>query len=334
VTEEVDILKRRLDRERAARKQAEDILETKALELYEANVQLKTLNTNLEKEVDKRSEALRESEIKYRGVLENMELGVVEVDFDARITKSYDKFNQLVGYKESELIGKILWEIFLEEQYHKSVKSRFIEFRENGGSMIFEAKLIKKDGGFLDTVINASPFYDAKAEAAGYVGVIYDITQRNRLQEELKKARDIAEQAQQAEKQFLANMSHEIRTPLNAVIGMTHLMDDTPLNEEQTSYLNILKNASSILKNLITDVLDISKIDSGNLEVVYSSFNLEQLVQDLVRTFTVKTDKKNLKLYAEIDPKIQHFISSDRKVLNQVLVNLIGNAIKFTDFEI
>jgi len=136
-------------------------------------------------------------------------------------------------------------------------------------------------------LISGTPYSDESGKIVGTVGIHYDITKRKLLSEQLKIAKEQAVKAQLAEKQFLANMSHEIRTPLNAIIGMSHLMIDTRLDEEQREYLSILSNSANMLKNLISDILDMSKIDAGTLELQSKIFNMSEDIENLVKTFIV-----------------------------------------------
>jgi len=148
---------------------------------------------------------------------------------------------------------------------------------------------------------------------------------------ELQTAKEKAEKAQQAEQQFLARMSHEIRTPLNAVVGMTHLLESTDLSEKQKNYITALKSSALILQNLISDILDLSKIDAGKFEVVNEDFNLREFSENLIDVFKSSAKSKGIYLYLDFDETINTSINSDTKLLNQVLINLIGNAIKFTE---
>ena len=148
--------------------------------------------------------------------------------------------------------------------------------------------------------------------------------------EELRKEKEKAQAAQKAEKLFLANMSHEIRTPLNAIVGMTHLIEETHLDQKQTSYLSTLKSSALILQNLISDILDISKIDAGKIEALPEVLDLELLHQDLIKIFKTTASNKHLSIELSFDHKIKPIVYADPKLLHQVLINLMGNAIKFT----
>ncbi len=289
-----------------------------------------TRRKKTETELKKAQVALSKSEVKYRSVIENMELGLLEVDLDGVIIKSYDRFNEMLGYQKGELEGKIAYDV-LTAPGHEEIIRRQEQNRIKGESGVYEMKIKRKDGTSIWVLISGTPYSDESGKIVGTVGIHYDITKRKLLSEQLKIAKEQAVKAQLAEKQFLANMSHEIRTPLNAIIGMSHLMIDTRLDEEQREYLSILSNSANMLKNLISDILDMSKIDAGTLELQSKIFNMSEDIENLVKTFRLKTEEKGVVIRAQVDPKLNRQIVADRQLLNQVLLNLISNAVKFTE---
>ena len=272
---------------------------------------------------------MQKSEVKYRSIIENMDLGLMEVDNNGKILMVYDKFNEMLGYESGELIGKPANETLLVEGF-KEVLEEEDANRKEGKNGVYEVKIKRKDGEEIWVLISGAPFYNEKGEVAGSIGVHYDITDRKKLEEELEIARRKAVKAQQAEKAFLANMSHEIRTPLNAIIGMSHLLMDTKLDEEQQDYLEALSSSTDILKSLISDILDISKIDAGSLDVQHKAFDIHKSIDQLITTFSLQVKDQEIAYTSEIDPKLDYMVYSDPQLLNQVLLNLLSNAQKFT----
>lgn len=164
----------------------------------------------------------------------------------------------------------------------------------------------------------------------GSLWEILDISRHKMKRSDMELAREQAEQARMAQKEFLASMSHEIRTPLNVIIGMTHLLEETTLDAKQQDYIKILKHSSGILLGLISDILDISKIEAGELQVNQREFNLPELVHSLRHTFELKMGRRPVRISAFIDPQLQNRLVGDDMLLNQILMNLLGNAEKFT----
>lgn len=274
-------------------------------------------------------EKLKQSEEKYRGIIENMQLGLLEVDNQDTIIQVYDWFCDMTGYKAEELVGKNAEEVLLPA-HEKGSLAREHQKRQKGKSGVYEIQIKKKDGSLMWVLISGAPIFDQQGKVTGSIGIHYDITDRKKLQHDLEQAKLIAEEAELAEKQFLARMSHEIRTPLNAIIGMSHLLDDTSLSIEQQDYVESLKSSSDILQKLISDILDLSKITAGGLEVHHRTFDLPGSVKSLQKTFQLKLEGSPVNIVAEIDDQIQNLIIGDDLLLNQILLNLIGNAVKFT----
>ncbi|MEI6411040.1 MAG: ATP-binding protein [Bacteroidota bacterium] len=274
-------------------------------------------------------EELRRSEDKYRGIIENMELGLMEVDNQGRIVRPYPRFCQMVGYEPEELEGQDAVEILLPPEFI-SVLDRQTEDRMEGKAGVYEIQLRKKDGSLIWAMISGAPIVDLAGDIVGSIGIHYDVTRQKLLQQELEEARKRAEAAQEAEKQFLANMSHEIRTPLNAIIGMAHLLADTNPTEEQTEYLGILKSSAEMLRILISDVLDLSKIRAGKMETQAKDFDLPDLIRSMVKSLQLRIEDKPIKVLLDIDPKIKNLVTGDDLLLHQIMANLLGNAEKFT----
>ncbi len=274
-------------------------------------------------------EALRSSEEKYRGIIENMELGLMEVDTEGVIVKAYPRFCEMVGYKQHELLGKYAASVFLPKEQQFILEQQAID-RVNGKASVYECQMIVKGGERIWTLISGAPIFDLDGRVIGSIGIHYDITYSKKMQIALEEARKRAEAAQEAEKQFLANMSHEIRTPLNAIIGMSHLLYDTQPTEQQKEFLSILKNSAEMLQALISDVLDLSKVRAGKVEVQQKAFDLIGLVRSLVKSAQLRLEERPLSISVNIDPHLENLVIGDDLLLNQILSNLIGNAEKFT----
>ena len=272
---------------------------------------------------------IEKSEHKYRNIIENMELGLLEVDTDGRVIKAYPIFCKMFGYSESELLGKKAELQFLDEENLAKFYAHQ-KLRKKGESSVFELEMTKKNGEKAFVLLSGAPFYNSDNKVVGSIGIHYDISDRKQLEEELKTSKNIAERAQEAQKQFLANMSHEMRTPLNAIIGMTHLLGDTDLNNEQQELHKILSSSSGLLLSLISDILDFSKIEAGIVEIQDKPFAIARLLDELHNTFATKFKEKDIDINLNVADDIFPYLIGDELLINQVLINLINNACKFT----
>src|SRR5207249_6036047 len=194
-----------------------------------------------------------------------------------------------------------------------------------------EKRYIRKDGSPVWGELFISLQRDAAGEPAYAIAVIQDISERKRLDEELRQAKEAAEAANRAKDEFLANVSHEIRTPMNAILGMTELALDTPLTDDQRQCLRTVKSAADNLLGIINDLLDFSKIEAGKLELDPTDFSLRAALGDTLRALAVRAHRKGLELIYHVQPDVPDALVGDAGRLRQVLLNLVGNAIKFTD---
>ena len=274
-------------------------------------------------------ERIRKSEEKYRGLIENMELGLLEVDTDDKIVRAYDGFCQMMGYDQRELIGKNPKSLFLDQEDVNFMEQQDAD-RKKGMPNVYEVRMKHKQGHKVWMLISGAPVMNDSGVVTGSMGIHYDISPQKKLEADLIRAKEEADEARQAEKEFLAQMSHEIRTPLNAVIGMANLLSDTRLNPEQETYVQDVKHAADVLHGLISDILDLSKIEAGQMELAPSLVNIHQTVVMMCRTMKVKAEENGNQLEYFIGEKVPQLLRLDRNILNQVLLNLIGNAIKFT----
>lgn len=275
-------------------------------------------------------ETLRHSEEKYRGLIENMELGLLEVDNHDVVVRAYPRFCEMVGYTEQELIGQVASDVLIVPEFLQVLEKQNLE-RATGKAAVYEVQVFNKGRERIWMLISGAPILGPEDRVIGSLGIHYDITSQKNLQRDLEEARRNAENAQEAEKQFLANMSHEIRTPLNAIVGMSHLLYDTQPNPEQLEYLDILRNSAEMLRILISDILDLSKIRAGHLEVQQKEFDLAGQVRSLVKSAQLRLDDRPIHIEATIDPAIKNLVLGDDLLLYQTLSNLLGNAEKFTE---
>ncbi|MFT4032977.1 MAG: ATP-binding protein [Siphonobacter sp.] len=257
-----------------------------------------------------------------------MHLGLLEVDRDDRIIRAYDRFCEMVGYSQEELIGQVASEFLIPHEYHYLLNKQNAE-RATGKVGSYEIPIRCKNGNILWVIISGAPIFNENGQVVGSIGIHYDDSERQKLLDDLAKAKQLAEDAQSAEKQFLANMSHEIRTPLNAIVGMAHLLYDTRPSEEQKEYLDILKSSANFLHNLLSDVLEMSVIEAGELKIKKEEFDLIGLLVTLQKTYQLKNTAVEIQL--ETDQALEGTFIGDATALQQIMTNLLSNAEKFTE---
>lgn len=179
--------------------------------------------------------------------------------------------------------------------------------------------------------LKVGPWYLTEGEIGGVIISVQNITHAVQINEELKNAKEIADMASKAKSEFLANMSHEIRTPLNGVIGFSDLLLGTPLNEIQTQYLKYINESGENLLNIISDILDFSKIESGKMELTIEKSNVYDMLNQVINVILYQSQKKNIELLLNVEPGLPKMLLIDESRLKQILINLLGNAVKFTE---
>ncbi|WP_307378609.1 PAS domain-containing hybrid sensor histidine kinase/response regulator [Chitinophaga terrae (ex Kim and Jung 2007)] len=273
---------------------------------------------------------IKRNEEKFRVILNNLNAAMCETDIDGNITRVYESFCRLSGYSEKELLGKNITDLFVPENNRAYARALRKKRMDDKVPLVYDMEIRLKDGTPRWILASSTNLYDNAGNVIGGAGIHMDITSQKKLQEELETARRQAEEAQQAQKEFLAGMSHEIRTPLNAIIGMSHLLEETNLDPRQTEYVRILKHASNILLGIVSDILDISRIEAGEIRVNQREFNLRELIQSLRQTFELKVGSRPVTVTAELEAALNTWLIGDDMLLNQILLNLLGNAEKFT----
>jgi len=275
-------------------------------------------------------QSLLVNEEKYRSIIANMNLGLLEVNLDEIILFANNSFCEMSGYSPEDLIGKKAAELFVRGANAEIAETKN-EMRKAGVSDAYEIGVTNKKGEQKWWLVSGAPRYDDQDRLVGSIGIHLDITAQKNLELELLDARESAEQSAAAKEIFLANMSHEIRTPMNAIIGMGRQLQRTSLNDQQHFYLETINKAAEHLLVLINDILDISKIEAGKLNLEYIGFRPDEVINHCIQVMEHKAEEKGLKLLKENMPDKSIVFLGDPYRLTQILLNLLSNAIKFTE---
>jgi len=255
---------------------------------------------------------------------------VTTMDSDGTITHINDKFCQISGYQQDDMLGND-YHMFLSDSHSEDFYAEVFKTLAEGKVWQGELHNKTKDGQYYWVAATIVPFLDDQGVPFKYIAVRTDITARKEAEETMRQARELAENATQAKSDFLANMSHEIRTPMNAVIGLTHLVLDTELSRHQRDYLKKVHAAANNLLGIINDILDFSKIEAGKLDMESVEFDMQEVLDHLTHIVSVKTSEKNLDFLVDIQPGVARMYIGDSLRIGQILINLVNNAVKFTE---
>ncbi|MCP4726746.1 MAG: response regulator [bacterium] len=282
-------------------------------------------------EISGLNNSLLESEQKYRRIFENATEGIYQSTPEGRFLTVNPALAKMFGYGTPEEflteITDVKTQIYVDQNTHNEFHDRI---KSENTVRDFESRAYKKDGSIIYISDNSHAVRDKNSKILYFEGTLEDITEKKKS-EELTLAKEAAEAASKAKSTFLANISHEIRTPMNAILGYTQLMQrDTDLKDEHKKALDTVNRSGEHLLELINDVLEMTKIEAGRISVDIKTFDLHSMLEDLERMFRVRSEAKLLDLSLNIEKSTPRYIVSDESKIRQVLVNLLGNAIKFT----
>lgn len=302
----------------------------KARDDLELRVQERT--RELQKEISERRQAdkiLEERTLFLDSLIKNTPLGIVAIDDADSVQMCNPAFERLFRYRQQDICGRKLYDLLTAPEVDLEIRANRQRITR-GDITHLVTRRKRSDGTLIDVEAYCVPLV-TEGKTSGAVVLYQDVTERKRAEEALLRAKDAAESANRAKSEFLANMSHEIRTPMNGIIGMTELALDTKLNAEQREYLAMVKSSADSLLTLINDILDFSKIEAGRLEIERIDFPFEQTLGETVKVLAMRAHQKGLELAWRVAPGIPERLKGDAHRLRQVLVNLVGNAVKFTE---
>ena len=255
--------------------------------------------------------------------------GIIILDLNGSIEWVNEGFCNMSGYAMEELIGtrgELVRDLQNDGQFSKRLKQVF----KHAKPISYDSLNYRKDGDPYWSYTTLSPFYNIRGDLTKVIAVEFDITDKKKTEQALIEAKEIAEKNASAKELFLANMSHEIRTPMNAIMGIAQLMQEDTLSDQHKEYLNSIMYAGNNLVAIINDILDITKIEAGKMPIQENPFDLKEACEKTLEALSYRIEEKPVKLKMSYPASIPHWFKGDALRVNQILTNLLGNAIKFT----
>ncbi|HEU5081490.1 MAG TPA: response regulator [Opitutaceae bacterium] len=283
-------------------------------------LQMNQIRAQLEKEVV--------LEDRHRGIVENASDFIFTTDLDGQFTSFNPAGERMTGFSKADALRMNFRDMLVAEKDKENWRHPELA-SSSDGTVTFQSQLLTRDKRVI-WIETSSRLIREGERAVGILGIVRDISERKQIEEQLKRARDAAEANTRAKSEFLANMSHEIRTPMNAVIGMSNLLLDTKLDGHQKDFAETIRNGAEALLTVLNDILDFSKMEAGRLQIDSVGFDLRETIDGTVELLGARAAAKNLELTAFIPSRLPSALRGDPSRLRQVLLNMLGNAIKFT----
>jgi PAS domain S-box-containing protein len=297
---------------------------------------LKEVYADLEKKVDERTQDLNNAYHELQAIFDNSLVGIAVFSSDHKVIRANSRFAAIFGYAIEDM------PLISPDKFHISTRN-FDDFMSRFYGRLAEREITqmeyqfrRKNGAVFWSQVSAKAI-DPKDLSRGVILVIEDISDRKKASEllrqhaeDLRQAKEEADNATRSKSEFLARMSHEIRTPMNAILGMAEMLQETTLDEEQREYVKTFSSAGELLLGIINDILDFSKIEVGQIKLETISFNLPDLVEDVGKLFAYRAEEKSLTLTRKVSPGLAQRYMGDPTRIRQIIINLLGNAIKFT----
>jgi len=299
-----------------------------------------------ERELAKKTSNLQQTKEQLEQLIEASIDPIIIADGKGYIIKANNAFLQLLGYEEQDVIGGTMYQFSPPEGTYQSTTGESVvigsEFYREAVERVeqlfyvnrmsnWKTYALRKDGKVVPVTENAVLVRNEAGEILGALGIIKDITEQRITEQEMLAAKEAAEAASRAKSTFLANMSHEIRTPMNGVIGFTDMLIDSGLNDEQMDYAQTIKRSGEALLSIINDILDFSKIEAGHIQIENIEYDIEMLAYDACEIVRPRLGKKDVELLCRIGDDVPALVVGDPHRFRQVLINLLGNAVKFTE---